>query len=49
MQDNIIIENMEFTEEIYRQALRENIFDEDNLHGIGDDRYENSKNVSAGK
>ena len=37
MQDNIIIENMEFTEEIYKQTLKENIFEEDELHGIGDD------------
>jgi len=37
MQDNIIIENVDFTEEIYNKALKENIFDDDNLHGIGDD------------
>lgn len=37
MQDNIIIENMKFTEEIYQKALKENVFEEDNLHGIGDD------------
>lgn len=37
MQDNIIIQNMEFTEEIYQKALKENVFEEDNLHGIGDD------------
>lgn len=42
MQDNIIIENKEFTEEIYENALKENIFDEENLHGIGDDIYGNS-------
>ena len=37
MQDNIIIENIEFTEEMYQKVLEENIFEEDNLHGIGDD------------
>ena len=42
MEDNIIIENMEFTEEIYKQALKENVFGEDNLHGIGDDENGNS-------
>lgn len=35
MQDNIMIENMTFTEENYQKALEENIFEEDNLHGIG--------------
>ena len=42
MQDNIIIENMEFTEEIYKQVLKESIFDKDNLHGIGEDADGNS-------
>ena len=42
MQDNIIIENMEFAEEIYQQALKENVFEDDNLHGIGDDIDGNS-------
>ena len=42
MQDNIIIENMEFTEEIYQQALKESIFNEDNLHGIGEEKDGNS-------
>lgn len=42
MEDNIIIENMEFTEEIYQDALSQNIFEEDNLHGIGDDTDGNS-------
>lgn len=42
MQDNIIIENLEFTEEIYQKALKENIFDDDNLHGIGDEIDGNS-------
>lgn len=37
MQDNIIIQNMEFTKEMYQQVLKENVFEEDNLHGIGDD------------
>ena len=42
MQDNIIIENIKFTEEIYQKALEENSFEEDNLHGIGDDTDGNS-------
>lgn len=37
MEDNIIIENLEFTEEIYKKVLTENIFEEDESHGIGDD------------
>ena len=41
-QDNIIIENIEFTEEMYIKAQKENIFDDDNLHGIGDDENGNS-------
>lgn len=42
MQDNIIVENIEFTEEMYNEALKENNFNEDNLHGIGDDDNGNS-------
>ena len=42
MEDNIIIENMEFTQEMYQKALSENIFEGDNLHGIGDDVDGNS-------
>ena len=42
MEDNVMIENMEFTEEIYQKALQENIFDDDSLHGIGDDIDGNS-------
>jgi len=42
MQDNVIIENIEFTEEMYEEALKENIFENDNLHGIGDDIDGNS-------
>ena len=42
MQDNIIIENIQFTEEMYAKALKENIFEEDNSHGIGDDVDGNS-------
>lgn len=42
MEDNIIIQNLEFTEEIYKDAIRENIFEEDDTHGIGDDSIGNS-------
>ena len=42
MQDNILIENIEFTEEMYKKALLENDFKEDNTHGIGDDIDGNS-------
>ena len=37
MEDNIIIENIEFSEELYNKAISENIFEEDNNHGIGDE------------
>ena len=42
MNDNIMIENIEFTQEIYQKALEENSFTENNLHGIGDDTDGNS-------
>ncbi len=42
MQDNIIIENIEFTEEMYKKAIEENEFYEDEVHGIGDDIDGNS-------
>lgn len=42
MEDNIIIENMNFTEELYMKVLEENIIDEDTVHGIGDDTNGNS-------
>lgn len=42
MNDNIMIENIEFTQEIYQKALEENSFTENNLHGIGDDIDGNS-------
>ena len=35
--DNIIIENIEFTEELYNKAIQNNQFNEDTEHGIGDD------------
>jgi len=37
MEDNIVIENIEFTEELYDKAIQENIFNEDTEHGIGDE------------
>lgn len=42
MEDNIIIENIEFTEELYKKVLQESIFEEDNFHGIGDEANGNS-------
>ena len=42
MQDNIMIENIQYTEEIYEKSLKENIFEEDKIHGIGDELYGNS-------
>lgn len=37
MEDNIIIENIEFTEEIYKRVLVENTFEQYENHGIGED------------
>ena len=37
MEDNIIIENIEYTEELYKKSMEEVDFAEDNAHGIGDD------------
>ena len=37
MEDNIIIENIEYTEELYKKSMEEVDFVEDNTHGIGDD------------
>lgn len=42
MEDNIIIENIEFTEDMYKKAIEENKFQEDKIHGIGDDVDGNS-------
>lgn len=42
MEDNIIIENIEFTEKIYNKAISENIFNDDDNHGIGDEINGNS-------
>ena len=37
MEDNIIIEDIEFREELYQKKIQENQFSESNIHGIGDD------------
>lgn len=37
MEDNIIIEEIQFTEELYQKNLKENEFAEDDAHGIGED------------
>ena len=42
MEDNIIIEDIEFQEELYRKTIEENEFSKSNIHGIGDD--ENADN-----
>lgn len=42
MNDNIIIENLEFSEELYKKNIEENIFVNDNIHGIGEDLDGNS-------
>ena len=42
MEDNIIIENINFTEEMYKKAIQEENFEEDNIHGIGDESDGNS-------
>lgn len=42
MKDNIIIEEIQFTEELYQRNLEANEFTEDNAHGIGEDADGNS-------
>ena len=42
MEDNIIIEEIQFTEDLYKKNLEENDFAEDDAHGIGDDTDGNS-------
>ena len=42
MGDNVIIENLQFTEEMYKRAIEENKFEEDFNHGIGEDIDGNS-------
>lgn len=42
MNDNLIIESLEYTEEMYKKALEESPFEEDDIHGIGDDSDGNS-------
>ena len=42
MEDNIIIENINFTEDMYKKAIQEEKFEEDKLHGIGDEKDGNS-------
>lgn len=49
MDDNVIIENLEFTEEMYKKALEENEFQEDSNHGIGDEDNGNSYNDGTRK
>ncbi len=42
MNDNLIIEDLEFTDEMYKKTLEENLFEEDYIHGIGDESNGNS-------
>ena len=42
MNDNIIIENLEFKEELYKKSIEENNFEEDDSHGIGAETNGNS-------
>ena len=42
MDDNIIIEDVEFTEELFKKNVEENEFTEDDFHGIGEDINGNS-------
>jgi len=42
MKDNIIIEEIQFTEDLYKKNLEENEFAEDDAHGIGEDADGNS-------
>ena len=42
MEDNIIIEDIEFREELYQRTIEENEFSESNIHGIGDDENANN-------
>ena len=42
MEDNIIIEEVQFTEDLYKKNMEENEFAEDDAHGIGEDADGNS-------
>lgn len=42
MDDNIEIEEIEFTQELYKKNIEENDFAEDDIHGIGDEDNGNS-------
>lgn len=42
MEDNIIIEEIEYTNELYQKRIQENEFTEDEAHGIGVDADGNS-------
>ena len=42
MEDNIIIEEVQFTEDLYKKNLEENEFAEDDVHGIEEDTDGNS-------
>lgn len=42
MDDNILIEEIQFSEEIYEKVKKENEFQTDENHGIGDEENGNS-------
>jgi len=42
MDDNVIIEEIEFSEELYQKTIKENEFEKDEIHGIGNEENGNS-------
>lgn len=42
MEDNIMIENVEFNEELYNKNIQENDFSGSETNGIGDDNDANN-------
>ena len=42
MEDNILIYDIEFSEELYKKTIEENNFKEDTTHGIGEEVDGNS-------
>lgn len=42
MEDNILVEEIKFTEDLYKKSIEDNTFEEDLEHGIGDETDGNS-------
>ena len=40
--DNMIIENIEFKEELYQKNIKENEFSDNHINGIGDETNANN-------